>query len=250
MSVLIKIVRSRVGFFSSLCTTLAGRRSLTGRCSCWAVDWKCCHREQGKGEVAGLWQSELEMEEAFCHLHRAVTQLNVGENVWIWVLNLILCSPGWEVCKGSCSAHMDGIVLPHHCYLMMLSWLTLRESPWFKREGQHKTILFRIQGEKAGDTPLTKPPCVTSLCHHVLICTTSDTPPRCSYTKHLLPALGALKQQPKLCFSAHGCAHFQLWQVWMQPWWLQSCTLISLTSTSSEEAITICYSWFSYKIMK
>lgn len=165
MSVLIKIVRSRVGFFSSLCTRLAGRRSLTGRCSCWAVDWKCCHREQGKGEVAGLWQSELEMEEAFCHLHRAVTQLNVGENVWIWVLNLILCSPGWEVCKGSCSAHMDGIVLPHHCYLMMLSWLTLRESPWFKREGQHKTILFRIQGEKAGDTPFTKPPCVTSLCH-------------------------------------------------------------------------------------
>lgn len=52
MSVLIKIVCSRVGFFSSLCTRLAGTRSLTGRCSCWAVDWKCCHRERGKGEVA------------------------------------------------------------------------------------------------------------------------------------------------------------------------------------------------------
>lgn len=159
MSVLIKIVWSRVGFFSSLCTRLAGRRSLMGRCSCWAVDWKCCHRERGKGEVAGLWQSELEIEEAFCHLHHAATQHNVGEYVWIWVLNLILCSPGWEVCKGSCSAHMDGIVLPHHCYLMMLSWLTLRESPWFKREGQHKTVLFRVQGERAGNNTLTKSPC-------------------------------------------------------------------------------------------
>lgn len=206
-----------------------------GRCSCWAVDWKCCHRERGKGEVAGLWQSELELEETFCHLHCAATQHNVGEYVWIWVLNLILCSPGWEVCKGSCSAHMDGIVLPHHCYLMMLSWLTLRESPWFQREGQHKTILFRVWGEKAGDNALTKPPCATMYVYALPL-----TPHHISSA-----SLGGTQAETKIVLQCLWMCLFpamaDLNAARAPLWWLQICTLVSLTPMSSEEPIKIWY---------
>ena len=113
--------------------------------------------------------------EAFCHLHCAATQRNVGEDVWIWVLNLILCSPRLGSLQRQLFSPYGGDSAPpsplsNDAFLTDTPERAL-DSGWKVNTTQ---CLLGCRGKKTGDPPLTKPPCATVY----LYALSSDTPHR------------------------------------------------------------------------